>query len=531
VQKACEKVQSIKRLLPKIGEGWKCPSIDDIVKAQLAKHKGDTGSIVDEDSIPIWVVVLPKGWGDGLSRSEEEPEKQEVERRKLEEKKRKREKLEKTETERRRKLEEEMKMREFKDIAAALTITPNPQILTSDSDITPLCIIGSGGFGDVILARIDYPESSSPSILCALKCMKVTKEYEGKDTTVQLMKRNFSLQCRWYSSNPLLQSGIPRPLHMLDFLDDDLKGTFGMAMEFCQGGNVIEFAKSWAVDLEECDPCDPDEDDLVYDPVKIAALCVAIIECVADIFSVKKRFIHRDIKPDNFLVRYDVSTDKCHVLLGDLGCIQIRDIEEDLEGFEIRDSMFLDSWDEEDLSSSKKVFPYCKPSIVGTLCYTAPESLKSGFYCQRSDAWGVILTIWSLFNRMRQPFMLHPMIHSIPYSSDYFSNLCSRLRELIAGGECLPQLKDSEIFCSLETMEDGKYKKVYQVFLAVFDGLLSPDRLKRMTIHQARSLTDEIKHLLPRIGEGWECPSIEEYIARQLEEYDGCTGTIHCGGK
>ncbi|GKT35205.1 hypothetical protein ADUPG1_008410, partial [Aduncisulcus paluster] len=78
-----------------------------------------------------------------------------------------------------------------------------------------------------------------------------------------------------------------------------------------------------------------------------------------------------------------------------------------------------------------------------------------------------------------------------------------------------------------ETIEGGKYNAVYQVFLAVFDGLLNPDRLKRMTIHQARSLTNDIKYLLPRLGEGWECPSIEEYIARQLEEYDGCTGTIH----
>ncbi|GKT19583.1 hypothetical protein ADUPG1_011531, partial [Aduncisulcus paluster] len=118
-------------------------------------------------------------------------------------------------------------------------------------------------------------------------------------------------------------------------------------------------------------------------------------------------------------------------------------------------------------------------------------------------------------------------VTTIPYSEDYDKNLIDVLGELTKNKSCHPQLTDSEIFCSLETIEGGKYNAVYQVFLAVFDGLLNPDRLKRMTIHQARSLTNDIKYLLPRLGEGWECPSIEEYIARQLEEYDGCTGTIH----
>ncbi|GKT28593.1 hypothetical protein ADUPG1_004990, partial [Aduncisulcus paluster] len=68
VHEACEKVQSIKPLLPKIGEGWECPSIDDIVKAHLAKHKGDSGCIVEKDSSIQSVVLKPK-WDDGLSLS------------------------------------------------------------------------------------------------------------------------------------------------------------------------------------------------------------------------------------------------------------------------------------------------------------------------------------------------------------------------------------------------------------------------------------------------------------------------------
>ncbi|GKT22758.1 hypothetical protein ADUPG1_012217, partial [Aduncisulcus paluster] len=193
---------------------------------------------------------------------------------------------------------------------------PLPQTLTSSCTITPLCIIGKGGFGVVILARVEYPASyCSPPVLCALKCMKNKESCKDNEKCVKYMKKEFSRQHRLYFKSSL-QSCIPRPLHILDLLDGDLKGTFGMAMEFCQGGNVIDFAKSWAVDLDECDPCEDDEEDIVYDPVKLAALCVAIIECVATLCVAKKKLVHRDIKPDNFLVRYDALKKQCHVLLG-----------------------------------------------------------------------------------------------------------------------------------------------------------------------------------------------------------------------
>ncbi|GKT24717.1 hypothetical protein ADUPG1_012826 [Aduncisulcus paluster] len=163
--------------------------------------------------------------------------------------------------------------------------------------------------------------------------------------------------------------------------------------------------------------------------------------------------------------------------------------------------------------------------IVGTLCYNAPESLQHGRYSQASDTWGCILTIWSLFNNMEQPFMSHPQVTSIdPSDEDYNGKLIIKLKDLMSDKDTLPRLDDSELFLELKTMCDGKFKPVYDNLLAAFEGIMEPDKSKRMTIHDARKLTDEIKHLLPHVGEGWECPSIEEYIHRQLEEYEGRTG-------
>ncbi|GKT17893.1 hypothetical protein ADUPG1_011195 [Aduncisulcus paluster] len=584
VHEAREKVQSIKHLLPRFGEGWEAPRIEDgiDVEEKLRKYGFPEGEEESLESPPSIDSVFSDSLGSSGHFIPAPPE--------------------------------------SSDSSPKPTPKPSPkptpkpavlpQTLTSSSSVTPLCIIGEGGFGVVILTRVEYPGLSSPCSLCALKCMENHETHANNAKCVKSMKDEFSRQSRLYSI-PAIQSCVPRPLHILDLLDSDQKGTLGIMMEFCRGGNVMEFAKSWAVDLSKCDPdvddeddlvydpvkiaslcnhethannakcvksmkdefsrqsrlysipaiqscvprplhildlldsdqkgtlgimmefcrggnvmefakswavdlskCDPDvddEDDLVYDPVKIASLCVGIIECVSDVFTAKEQLVHRDIKPDNFLVRHDASKGKCKIVLGDLGLVKIRDTMSQLSSFNTSEH------------STKTSFSY-KPSIVGTLCYNAPESLKNGFYTQRSDAWGVVLTIWSLFNRMQQPFMTIPTIRNIPHSDDYDTILCSRLIKIVFDPDRLPQLLDSATFCALETLDGGKYKPVYKVFLEVFDGLLNPDRFKRMMINQARVLTDKIKHLLPDVGEGWSCPPLEEYIDCQLEEYKGETG-------
>ncbi|GKT35948.1 hypothetical protein ADUPG1_009004 [Aduncisulcus paluster] len=394
--------------------------------------------------------------------------------------------------------------------------------LPAGSTITPQCIIGVGGFGEVILVRVDFKDSTPP-LQCALKCIKNQQVSDDNKRFIDMFKKEFSRQCRLYLSGSL-KTCVPRPLYTLDLLDGDLKGTFGILMEFCRGGSVIDFAKSWALDLNECDPSEDDDDDLVYDPTKIAALSVDIIECMSNLFKAKKKLIHRDIKPENFLVRFTSPDEYCKVVLGDLGFVEIHDSMSRQSSFQTLRS--------DDSSSSETPKDGSDPHgrshrcIVGTLCYNAPESLQHGRYSQASDTWGCILTIWSLFNNMEQPFMSHPQVTCIdPSDEDYNMKLIAALRHLMATKDTLPRLDDSELFLELKTMCDGKFKPVYDNLLAVFEGIMEPDKSERMTIHDARKLTDEIKHFLPRVGGEWECPSIDEYIHRQLVEYEGRTGS------
>ncbi|GKT25945.1 hypothetical protein ADUPG1_013189, partial [Aduncisulcus paluster] len=110
--------------------------------------------------------------------------------------------------------------------------------LTSASTITSQCIIGHGGFGEVLLVKVDgipFP--------CVLKKMLRIAD----KTVVKGCRKEFKVQLKLFN-NPKCFNRIPRPLYILDLLDSDMKGVYGFLMEFCVGGSVSAFAKSWCAD-------------------------------------------------------------------------------------------------------------------------------------------------------------------------------------------------------------------------------------------------------------------------------------------
>ncbi|GKT13929.1 hypothetical protein ADUPG1_010369, partial [Aduncisulcus paluster] len=165
--------------------------------------------------------------------------------------------------------------------------------LTSASTLTSQCIIGSGGFGEVLLVLIDgipFP--------CVLKKMLRIAD----KTVVKGCRKEFKVQLKLFT-NPKCFNRIPRPLYILDLLDCDMKGVYGFLMEFCVGGSVSAFAKRWCADgkyvsvddtADDSEPSDsdsssrsgsgsesadvdtavPDFDAMTLNPVKVCSLCV-----------------------------------------------------------------------------------------------------------------------------------------------------------------------------------------------------------------------------------------------------------------
>ncbi|GKT13510.1 hypothetical protein ADUPG1_010282 [Aduncisulcus paluster] len=397
-------------------------------------------------------------------------------------------------------------------------------IIKSIDSVVPLCIVGEGGLGKSILVQVGAVDSSFSKI-CVLKRIMNHNPYASARNAEQLkyMQREYSKFLGSSQEQEIWRNCLPHPHFILNLLDETYCGVIGFMMEFCRGGNISEFARSWASCKSSFKSEHTEDLEVKYDPLKIAALGVSIIECVSKVFRTNARLVHGNIKPENFLVRYDDLKDECQVLLGDLGFV------------EIRDSISRSSFDRVEhfrpsssslISSQESIFGI-DPSFLDSMCYSAPESLERAICCQKSDAWGVCLTLWSLFHDMKHPFIGHPTIRTLPkQSKDYGQRFCSNLRKLIDDPKCHPRLADSEIFRVLETLEGGKYKEVYNVLLEVYNGLLQPDQDLRLSIHQAHDLTEKIKHLLPRVGEGWKCPSIDEYISQQHSIYSKCSYSI-----
>ncbi|GKT29830.1 hypothetical protein ADUPG1_014226 [Aduncisulcus paluster] len=381
--------------------------------------------------------------------------------------------------------------------------------ITSPRVLTPLCILGSGAFGEVLLVKMEGMETP-----CVLKKMLKI----GEKTVLRSCKKEFRAQLRLFM-HPQCFSRIPRPLCILNCMNANLEGVFGFMMEYCAGGSVRSFARSWAVVEPTAQGCqDTSESEIShstvrsFDSLKIASLCVAMIECLDDVFRAQPdSLVHRDIKPENFLVRVDPATSKCTVVLGDLGLLQIQDTVSSI----LCSKTTMSESHSSSISSEKTLSHF---ALCGTFVYNSYEALNEGFHSQAGDAYSLGMTILSLFSN-ESPLYGHPLLRGIEDPSLFIERLITIMER-----HRMPSITNFPIFTSLKDHPGGR--KIHDCLEDIYSGLTEKDIHKRMTTAIARERIQEIKEFLPSVGEGWRCPSIEEVIRQQLLKYEGDSGSV-----
>ncbi|GKT31201.1 hypothetical protein ADUPG1_001896, partial [Aduncisulcus paluster] len=226
----------------------------------------------------------------------------------------------------------------------------------------------------------------------------------------------------------------------------------------------------------DVDTAVPDFDPMTLNPVKVASLCVGMIECLDDVFTAKPKLVHRDVKPDNFLVRVDPKDGECTVVLADLGFVHIQD---SVSSSTSSKSFVATSDSSSSSSSSHSTQPHKpKRSICGTFVYNSYEGLQ-GLQSQISDAYSLGISLLALF-LCCDPFLQIPALKVAGSPAEFIKELMILLKSNLC-----PTIVQSPLFKTLLTIEDGKYEPVHKVFDEVFTGLTLLDVDKRMSVHEA----------------------------------------------
>ncbi|GKT13938.1 hypothetical protein ADUPG1_010370 [Aduncisulcus paluster] len=149
------------------------------------------------------------------------------------------------------------------------------------------------------------------------------------------------------------------------------------------------------------------------------------------------------------------------------------------------------------------------------------ETLLAGLQSQKSDGYSLGMSILSLFI-CEHPYVSLPIfrevIRKIQIGEADDFELMKIIMRLMENNMC-PPLHRSPLFKSLLTIEGGKFQPIHSCLNEVFIGLTQINEDYRMSVHQARLKVQTIKYLLPKIGEGFELPSIDDIICSHLISY------------